>query len=164
MHLYIFLLSVKDTPPVNVYFCYQYVLRLAQMALGKNTFVNLHSSPINAGGQKCTQGTPHVKARISQKVKMLKWKIALNSICQACIWQTAVKHVLGKPDMENKPGKPGTAQVICFGSGKFVVWTYALFVANGYPAWVKLPILGKNTNFWYSYQIWVRLPCLGMVT
>ena len=39
-------------------------------ALGKNTFVNLNISPIDAGGQKCTQGAPHEKARKKQ-VKMI---------------------------------------------------------------------------------------------
>ena len=34
-------------------------------------------------------------------------------------------------DMENVPSKPSAARVIFFGSGKFLVWTYAFFGANG---------------------------------
>ena len=49
--------------------------------------------------QKCTQGTPPVKARNSQKVQMLKRKIAWNSIRQACTWQTAVGYEFAKDDL-----------------------------------------------------------------
>ena len=35
----------------------------AQKYLGKNTFIYLFVSPIDAGSQKCTQGTPSVKGR-----------------------------------------------------------------------------------------------------
>ena len=59
--------------------------------------------------------------------------------------------------MENEPGKPGTARVNSYGSGKFWVRTYALFVTNCYPTWVKLPILGKKD------PSWVKFPKLGKV-
>ena len=42
----------------------------AQKYLGKNTFIYLFVSPIDAGSQKCTQGTPSVKGR---KKYYLKW-------------------------------------------------------------------------------------------
>ena len=61
-------------------------------------------------------------------------------------------------DMENEPCKPCAARVNFLGSGKFLVWTYAFFVADGYPAWVKLPILGKKD------PSWVKLPKVGKVT
>ena len=35
----------------------------AQIYLGKNTFIYLFVSPIDAGSQKCTQGAPSVKGR-----------------------------------------------------------------------------------------------------
>ena len=50
-----------------------------------------HFTHFWGGSQKCTQGEPPVKARNSQKVKMLKSNNALNSIWQACTWQTAVQ-------------------------------------------------------------------------
>ena len=49
------------------------------MAVGKDTFVNLNVSPIDAGSQKCTQGTPPVMTRKSQQVKMINWYLSSGS-------------------------------------------------------------------------------------
>ena len=49
------------------------------MALGNNTFVILNVSPIDAGGQKYTQGTPPVKVKKNQQVKMINWYLSSGS-------------------------------------------------------------------------------------
>ena len=40
-------------------------------ALGKNTSIYLFVSPIDAGSQKCTQGTPSVKGRKKSYLKLV---------------------------------------------------------------------------------------------
>ena len=43
----------------------------AQKYLGKNTFIYVFVSPIDAGSQTCTQGTPSVKGRKKNYLKLL---------------------------------------------------------------------------------------------
>ena len=43
----------------------------AQKYFGKNTFIYLFVSPIDAGSQKCTQGTPSVKGRTKYYLKLV---------------------------------------------------------------------------------------------
>ena len=60
----------------------------AQKYLGKNTFIYLFVSPIDAGSQKCTQGTPSVKGRKKYYLKLVNWYLRSGSkyyanICEA---------------------------------------------------------------------------------
>ena len=52
--------------------------------------MNIHYSHFMGGSQKCTQGTPLVKARNSKKLKMLNLKFAWISDPAANTMQTAV--------------------------------------------------------------------------
>ena len=72
-----------------------------------------------------------------------------------------------QPDMDNVTSKPSAARVIFFGSGKFLVWTYAyFFVENGknIPGYVTLPSHGNFTQTDVVYPAWVWLPKQGKVT
>ena len=62
----------------------------AQKYLGKNTFIYLFVSPIDAGSQKCTQGTPSVKDRKKYYLKLVNWYLRSGSkyyanICGLCL-------------------------------------------------------------------------------
>ena len=86
--------------------------------------------------------------------------------------------------MENVPSKPSAGRVTFFGSGKFLVWTYASFVANGeniiqyalpscggkiilgwvtFLGYVTLPSQGNFTQTDVVYPAWVWLPSLGTI-
>ena len=63
----------------------------AQKYLGKNTFIYLFVSPIDAGSQKCTQGTPSVKGRKKYYLKLVNWYLRSGSknyanICVKGFW------------------------------------------------------------------------------
>ena len=61
-----------------------------QMDLGKNTYVNLNVSPIDAGGQKCTQGAPPVKP--TSEMKKLRFEFRKQELCRH-MWVTALRIV-----------------------------------------------------------------------
>ena len=60
----------------------------ALMHLGKNTFISLNLSPIDAGTQNCTQGAPPVKARNKHYVKIINWDFSSGSknYADICAW------------------------------------------------------------------------------
>ena len=73
----------------------------------------------------------------------------------------------GGADMENVPSKPSAARVIFFDWGKFLVWTYASFVAYGeniilgwvtFLGYVTLPSQGNFIQTDIVYPAWVWLP------
>ena len=68
--------------------------------------------------------------------------------------------------MENVPSKPSAARVICFGSGKFLVWTYASFVTNGENIiqYVLPSCGGKIILGWVIFLGYVTLPSHGNFT
>ena len=78
----------------------------AQKYLGKNTFIYLFVSPIDAGSQKCTQGTPSVKGRKKYYLKWVNWYLRsgrkfyanICGMCRICL-DAALKN-LEKKDAE----------------------------------------------------------------
>ena len=51
----------------------------AQKYLGKNTFIYLFVSQVDAGSQKCTQGTPSLKGRKNNYLKLVSWYLRSKS-------------------------------------------------------------------------------------
>ena len=82
----------------------------AQKYLGKNTFIYLFVSPIDAGSQKCTQGTLSVKGRKKYYLKLVNWYLRSGSkyyanICDpTCSLQGGGKCRQAKL-LSNQPGR-----------------------------------------------------------
>ena len=72
------------------------------MNLGKNYFINLNVSPIDAGSQNYTQGAPSEKARKKDLVKIINWDLSSGSKNDEDICESLNKsYLMMKPSVRN---------------------------------------------------------------